>query len=431
MKSKTLVLIGLQWGDEGKGKIVDILDADFVIRFQGGNNAGHTIEFEDQKIVLHQIPSGILKPHCEVFLGSGMVIDLFQLSCEILALEKKGIACKKRIFISELAHLILPIHRIKDILQEKKRGKNSIGTTQKGIGPAYTDKVIRRGIRVGDIEETQDFQEYFVKKTKIEYEEIMQDCQKYNLELPDILSSYQELIANYKKIQTMLKDPLLFVAEKKKQKKKILLEGAQGSLLDLDYGSYPFVTSSNTVAGSGAIGSGLSFQDLDEVLGLFKAYSTRVGQGPFPTELSTAEGEALQKQGNEFGATTGRLRRCGWLDLCLIRKSMLASGVDYLGLMKLDVLDNFEEIKVCTHYEFRGKKIIIPPNNTAAWRDLKPVYKVFRGWLQNTSLVKKDKDLPKNCKIYIDFLQKELKKPIVFISTSPKRENYILRKTFF
>lgn len=431
MKGENLVLVGLQWGDEGKGKVVDILNADFVIRFQGGNNAGHTIVFEDKKIVLHQIPSGILKPHCEVFLGSGMVIDLAELSKEIATLEQQGIACRKRIFISELAHLILPIHKIKDVLQEFQLEKNSIGTTKKGIGPAYADKVSRLGIRVGDISEGQEFQEKFFRIMKQSYQAIAADCQKYHLELVDIEQSYQQLMKNYHNIQKSIRDPLDLLFKKKQQKKKILLEGAQGSLLDVDYGTYPFVTSSNTVVGSAMIGSGLSFRDIGSVLGLFKAYTTRVGQGVFPTELQEKYGKILQKKGGEFGATTGRERRCGWLDLCLLRKTIAINSVDYLALMKLDVLDSLEKIQVCTHYLLQDKKITIPPNNTALWNQLIPKYKTFAGWKQDTSEVKSYQKLPKNCKIYVDFLQKELKKPIVFISTSPKRENYIMREDFF
>ena len=430
---QTLVLVGLQWGDEGKGKVVDILSskADLVIRFQGGSNAGHTIEFDDKKFVLHQVPSGILNPQCQVFLGSGMVIDLWELNKEIAELQQQKISCKERIFISELAHLILPIHKIKDAVSENKLGKNSIGTTKKGIGPAYVDKVCRQGIRVCELAEDTEFYKKFIAKMEKTYLEIESDCQNLKLKLPNIEQSYQQLMLNYQKLKNNLRDPLEFVQERKKTGAKILLEGAQGSLLDLDYGSYPFVTSSNTIAGGAAIGSGLSIRDIDGVLGLFKAYTTRVGQGPFPTELNNKDGKFLQNTGNEYGATTGRNRRCGWLDLCLLRKTMLINGVSYLGIMKLDVLDFLEQIKVCTHYKLQGKNIATPPNNTSLWQYLQPQYQTFTGWQQDTSKIKTLAELPKNCKNYIKFLQKELKSPIVFLSNSPKKENYILTKNFF
>ena len=431
MRIKNLVLVGLQWGDEGKGKVVDILEADFVIRFQGGNNAGHTIVLEEKKFILHQIPSGILKPHCEVFLGSGMVIDLVELVKEITNLEKQGIVCQNRIFISELAHLILPIHKIKDILQEEKRGKNSIGTTQKGIGPAYTDKISRKGIRIGEIDKAKVFQKKFLGKMKKDYQEIETECKKYKLELVDPKKIYDELIKNYQKIKNSIQDPLAIIVQKKQQHKKILLEGAQGSLLDIDYGSYPFVTSSNTIAAAAILGSGLSFRDIHGVLGLFKAYTTRVGQGPFPTEQNNHIGTILQQKGGEFGSTTGRERRCGWLDLCLLRKTIAINAVDYLALMKLDVLDSLDEIKVCTYYKLQGKIITMPPNNTTLWNILTPQYQTFLGWKKDTSKIKKYNNLPKNCQNYINFLQKELKTPIVFISISPKREDYIMRENFF
>ena len=431
MKKKALILLGLQWGDEGKGKVVDILSADFVIRFQGGSNAGHTICIKNKKIILHQVPSGILNPSCEVLLGSGMVIDLQQLSAEIQELEKQNISCGNRIFISELAHIILPIHKIKDILSEIKKKKEVIGTTKKGIGPAYIDKVARNGIRVCDLNESKDFQQKFLEKMQFFYQEIEADCKKHELELPNIEESYQELMESYQKIKSFICDPLALVIAKKKEAKKILLEGAQGAFLDVDYGSYPFVTSSHTTIGGAFTGSELSFQDIQGVLGLCKAYTTRVGKGPFPTELFDNDGKLLQEKGNEFGSTTGRTRRCGWLDLCLLRKSIFLNSVSYLALMKLDVLDSFTKIKVCTHYKLEGKTLLMPPNNTHLWEKLEPQYKIFDGWQASTSKIKDFSKLPENCQIFINFLQKELKCFIVFVSTSPQREDYILREKFF
>lgn len=429
-----LALVGLQWGDEGKGKIIDILaaQADLVVRFQGGNNAGHTIKYENKKFVLHQIPSGIFHPQCKVLLGNGMVVDLISLAEEIEQLKQNKINLQKRIFISNTAHLIHPIHKIRDQISEFKLGKNAIGTTGKGISPAYSDKVNRKGIRLGDLADTENFKNIFYQKIEPLYPELEPYCKKANITLPNLNEVCEELLQVYQKLEEMFCDSLELIHKFKNEGKKILLEGAQGSLLDVDHGSYPFVTSSNTSAGMASIGSGLGPTDIKKVFGIFKAYTTRVGSGPFPTELNNQEGEYLQKHGEEFGATTGRIRRCGWLDLCLLKRSINLNGVSQLGIMKLDVLDKIDKIKVCISYKTKEGKIINnPPSINKDWDKLEPQYESFAGWQSSIVEAKTMNDLPRNCQNYLNFLQKELNLPIVLISTSPKRENCIITKNIF
>ena len=429
-----LTLVGLQWGDEGKGKVADLLSlqADVAVRFQGGSNAGHSIEYQNKKFVLHQVPSGIFNPKCEAILGNGMVIDLLELKNEIEGLEQKKIKCKKRIFISDGAHLILPIYKILDKISEFHLGKASIGTTHKGIGPAYSAKINRRGFRVGDLSNSASFKKLFFERMEEIYKTIKADCKKLKIKPETIETSYNNLMRAYKYLKPMFCDSLVLVNNKKKEKKKILLEGAQGSLLDLDHGTYPFVTSSNTLSAMAALGSGLSPRDLKNILGIFKAYTTRVGSGPFPTELTDNAGKYLQEQGREFGSTTGRNRRCGWLDLCLLRKTILLNGVTHLGIMKLDILDELAEIKVCVSYKTStGKKLLMPPTKAEDWYNLKPQFKKFTGWKSKTSSVKTIAKLPANCKKYLSFLQNELELPIVLVSASPKREDCIVTKKFF
>ncbi len=431
-----ITLVGLQWGDEGKGKIADLLSqhADWAIRFQGGNNAGHTIKYQDKKFVLHHIPSGICQPKCKTLLGGGMVIDLPDLCKEIEELQKQGINCKNRIFISEIAHLILPTHKIKDRISEQKKNTITIGTTGKGIGPAYADKVIRRGIRVCDLNENQDFKKMFYQKMKQDFAEISASHQNAtsNIKLPSIKKSYEELMAAYLKIKENIYDSHELLHVKTAKDKNILLEGAQGSLLDIDYGTYPYVTSSSTVAGMSAIGSGVGLRKINAIFGIFKAYTTRVGEGAFPTELKDQYGKYLQTQGGEIGSTTGRSRRCGWLDLCLLRKTIAINDISHLILMKLDVLDQLEEIKVCTSYKTKeGKKLLMPPNRIQDWNNLIPQYKSFKGWQCKTSQTKSIPNLPRNCQSYINFLQKSLKCPIIITSVSPKREDNLIKTTFF
>ncbi len=425
-----ITLAGLQWGDEGKGKIADLISqyADLVVRFQGGNNAGHTIKYQEKKFVLHHIPSGICQPKCKTLLGNGMVIDLPELCKEIEEIQKQGIDCKKRIFISEIAHLILPTHKIKDRLSEQNKKTFTIGTTGKGIGPAYTDKVSRKGIRICDLNANEDFKKIFFQKMKQDFAEI--SATHKNIKFPSIKKSYAELMDAYQQIKENICDSYELIQDKKN--KNILLEGAQGSLLDLDYGTYPYVTSSNTVAGMSAIGSGVGIRNINVIFGIFKAYTTRVGAGPFPTELKDKDGKYLQTQGDEFGSTTGRSRRCGWLDLCLLRKTITINSISHLILMKLDVLDQLETIKVCTSYKTKtGKELLIPPNRLQDWDSLIPQYKCFKGWQSKTHQIKSIPKLPQNCQRYINFLQKSLKCPIIITSVSPKREESLIKKTFF
>ena len=425
-----ITLAGLQWGDEGKGKIADLLShhADLVIRFQGGNNAGHTIKYQKKKFILHHIPSGICQPKCRVLLGSGMVIDLPELCKEIEEIQKQGLDCKKRIFISDLAHLILPIHKIKDRLSEQKKNTPTIGTTGKGIGPAYTDKVSRKGIRICDLSEGADFKKIFFQKMKQDFAEI--SATHKNIKLLPIKNHYTELMDAYQKIKENICDAHELIIDKKN--KNILLEGAQGSLLDIDYGTYPYVTSSNTIAGMSTIGSGVGPRHIDAIFGILKAYTTRVGAGPFPTELKDKDGKYLQIQGNEFGSTTGRSRRCGWLDLCLLRKTIAINSISHLILMKLDILDHLKKIKICTSYKTKeGKELFLPPNRVKDWDGLIPQYKSMEGWQKDTYQIKSFSKLPKNCAIYINFLQKSLNLPIIITSVSPRREDSLIRKTLF
>ena len=419
---KADVLLGLQWGDEGKGKIVDVIAPkyDIVARFQGGPNAGHTLEFNGLKHVLHLIPSGIFHENIVNIIGNGVVIDPMVFKKEILALEKLGAKPQKNLFISKRAHLILPTHRLLDAASEAAKGVEKIGSTLKGIGPAYMDKTGRNGLRVGDI-----FSPDFKKKY-----DFLVDKHKQLLALYDFKYDLKEHEpAWFDGLETLKKFKCIesekYLSDAFAEKKTVLAEGAQGSLLDIDFGSYPFVTSSSTVCAGACTGLGIPPNKIGRVLGIFKAYCTRVGSGPFPTELNDATGEALRKAGNEFGSTTGRPRRCGWLDLPALKYAIAISGVTELIMMKADVLSGLDTIKVCTHYDYNGEKIDFLPYDITS-HPLSLIYKDFKGW--KSDLQDLSKSIPPQLQDYIDFIEKEIKVPITMISVGPDRKQIIERK---
>ncbi len=419
------LLLGLQWGDEGKGKIVDVLtkNYDIVARFQGGPNAGHTLEFDGIKHVLHTIPSGIFHENSINLIGNGVVIDPVIFQKEIEKLEPFNINFKSKLFISRKAHLILPTHRLLDAASELSKGKSKIGSTLKGIGPTYMDKTGRNGIRVGDIELEDWLDKYKILSKK--HEKLIKNLNvdlQYNLHELEV--DFFKAIEKLKKINFI--DSENFIYNKLDKNKKILAEGAQGSLLDIDFGTYPYVTSSNTTAAGACTGLGIPPNKIKEVYGIFKAYTTRVGSGPFPTELFDSTGKKIAKIGNEFGATTGRPRRCGWLDLVALKYTVKVNGVTKLMMMKGDVLSGIKEIKVCTKYNYNGNIIEHFPfsiNND----NLKPIYKSFKGWKEDISTYTNEKSLPKAFLKYISFLEKELQTPISIISVGPDRKQTIIR----
>ena len=420
-----VVVIGSQWGDEGKGKIVDWLSskADVVVRFQGGHNAGHTLVIDGVTYKLRLLPSGIVRKNTISIIGNGVVVDPWALLDEIKEISSKGIEITpKNLIISDSANLILPFHKELDEIREDAAGKAKIGTTRRGIGPAYEDKVGRRSIRIMDLASEKDLDKRLdtalshhnairkgLEKQIYEKKQLKEDLLKISTEI----LKYSKPV--WKKID-----------EFKSNKKKILFEGAQGILLDIDHGTYPFVTSSNTVASAAATGSGCGPNSINYVLGITKAYSTRVGEGPFPTELTDRVGEELGERGKEFGTVTSRKRRCGWFDGVLVRQTIKISGINGIALTKLDVLDELEEIKMCIAYEIKGKKINYLPASTDEQLNIKPVYKSFNGWKSSTKGIKKFDDLPDNAKLYVTELEKFLETKVSSISTSPERNDTIL-----
>ena len=420
---KVDVLLGLQWGDEGKGKIVDVLAPkyDVVARFQGGPNAGHTLEFDGIKHVLHQIPSGIFREKTRNIIGNGVVLDPIVFKTEIEKLQKYNLNVKANLFISKKATLIIPTHRLLDQAYEKAKGVDKIGSTLKGIGPSYQDKIGRQGLRVGDIL-AGTFKEKFKKLTDIHFEILKGHDIPFNWE--ELESQFIEAVSFLKEFKLI--DSEYFINEELKKGSSILAEGAQGSLLDIDFGSYPFVTSSSTVTAGACTGLGVPPKNIGEVYGIFKAYSTRVGSGPFPTELLDAEGEKMRKEGNEFGSTTGRPRRCGWIDLPSLKYSIMINGVSQLLMMKADVLSIFPTIKVCTHYELGNGSITELVPYEIVNEKIKPVYTELKGW--NTSLTGvSENQIPIELAQYVDFLEKALNVPITLISTGPDRTQTIHR----
>ena len=417
------VLLGLQWGDEGKGKIVDVLtqDYDIIARFQGGPNAGHTLEFDGIKHVLHTIPSGIFHENAINIVGNGVVIDPIIFKKEIDALNKMEVDLTQKLLLSKKAHLILPTHKILDAASEKAKGKSKIGSTLKGIGPTYMDKTGRNGLRVGDINSS---------KFKNRYDKLVAkhcrllDNDFIDFDLDSLEKEWFEGIEVLKSFIHIDSEHYLHQAQKKG--KKILAEGAQGTLLDIDFGSYPFVTSSNTISAGACTGLGIAPNKIGDVFGIFKAYCTRVGSGPFPTELFDEVGEFIGKVGNEFGATTGRKRRCGWIDIPALKYAIAINGVTKLMMMKADVLSNLENILVCTHYKYNGELIDYLPFD-ASEDTVEPIYKELAAWKEDLTQLSSIEDAPTQLIDYIDFLEKELETPIVVVSVGPDRTQTLNR----
>tara|TARA_B100000579_G_scaffold112689_1_gene90154 strand:- start:1934 stop:3226 length:1293 start_codon:yes stop_codon:yes gene_type:complete len=422
---KNIVVVGSQWGDEGKGKIVDWLSeqADVVVRFQGGHNAGHTLVINGITYKLRLLPSGIVRKNKISVIGNGVVVDPWALLDEIEEIKSKGVKVDTENFIiSESANLILPFHREMDEIREDNAGKGKIGTTRRGIGPAYEDKVGRRSIRVMDLRSDKNLDQR-LESVLLHHNAIRKGLGKKIYEKDQLK---KDLLKIAPKILQFSKPVWLKLDEFKKQKKRILFEGAQGILLDVDHGTYPFVTSSNTVASSAATGSGCGPNTINYVLGITKAYTTRVGEGPFPTELKDKIGELLGTRGKEFGTVTSRKRRCGWFDGVLVRQTIKVSGIDGIALTKLDVLDELDEIKICIEYELDGKKIDYLPAAVEDQLKIKPIYKTFKGWKTSTNGIKNIDDLPQNAKNYIKEVENFIETKISSISTSPERDDTIL-----
>lgn len=419
---KVDVLLGLQWGDEGKGKVVDVLTPryDVVARFQGGPNAGHTLEFEGKKYVLRSIPSGIFQHGQVNIIGNGVVIDPVLFMEEAESLEKSGVNIKSILKLSKKAHLILPTHRILDAVNEKLKGDAKIGTTGKGIGPTYTDKISRNGLRIGDIE--HNFQEKY-NAAKQKHIALLKALGE-NPDISEMEKKWFEAIEYIKNYELIDSEHTVnrYLAEGK----SILCEGAQGSLLDVDFGSYPFVTSSNTICSGACSGLGVAPNKIGEVFGIFKAYCTRVGSGPFPTELFDETGKKMRDIGHEYGAVTGRERRCGWIDLVALRYTIMLSGVTQLIMMKSDVLDSFETVKACTKYIIDGKEVTDFPFSIE--ENLVPVYAELPGWKTDMTKIKSEDEFPAEFSDYVSFLEKELNVPITIVSVGPDREQTIIRK---
>ncbi|MCT4624305.1 MAG: adenylosuccinate synthase [Schleiferiaceae bacterium] len=417
------VLLGLQWGDEGKGKIVDVLTKqyDIIARFQGGPNAGHTLEFDGIKHVLHTIPSGIFHKEVTNLIGNGVVIDPIIFKKEIEALLKYDENITERLLISRKAHLILPTHRILDAASEASKGKKKIGSTLKGIGPTYMDKTGRNGLRIGDTELPSYKQSY---EALVEKHKALLSLYDFDYNLEEMEQEWFDAVEYIKSFQ--LVDSEVWIAEQMAAGKKILAEGAQGTLLDVDFGTYPFVTSSNTTSAGACTGLGIAPNKMDDVFGIFKAYVTRVGSGPFPTELFDKDGEELQKNGNEFGATTGRPRRCGWLDIPALKYAIHVNGVTKLMMMKADVLSGFETLKVCTSYKYRGDVISHLPFKIESDL-LEPIYEEVPGWQKDLTGCTEETEFPENLNNYIKYIEDKVGVPITLVSVGPDRKQTILR----
>ncbi|ALI97923.1 adenylosuccinate synthase [Rufibacter tibetensis] len=418
------ILVGLQWGDEGKGKIVDVLapQYDVVARFQGGPNAGHTLEFEGTKHVLHQIPSGIFHEHITNIIGNGVVLDPIVFRTEVEKLTARGIDASRNLFISKKAQLILPSHKSLDRISEEALGTSKIGSTQKGIGPAYQDKIGRSGLRVGDILQP-DFQERY-QATVEKHQKIASFYQK-GLEIEEL---EQQFFSAVEFLRTFtLVDSEYMINQAIKEGKKILAEGAQGSLLDIDFGTYPYVTSSNTLVAGACTGLGIAPRHIGEVYGIFKAYCTRVGSGPFPTELHDEVGEKIRQAGREFGSTTGRPRRCGWIDLPTLKYAIMLNGVTQLNMMKADVLDDFEEISICTHYKLADGTVTDHIPHDLDKSDITPVYITMKGWGEELRNYESYNSLPKALLEYVAYLEEQLEVSVNIISVGPDRKSTLVK----
>ncbi len=421
--AKNRIVVGCQWGDEGKGKIVDLLaaDADVIARFQGGANAGHTIVVDDRKYVLHLIPSGIIHPGKECFIGNGVVLDPFGFKEELDFLTSQNISYSGRLWISPAANLVLPYHKLIDAIQENARGTAPIGTTMRGIGPAYIDKVARNGIRVIDLFNPERLKKRldYQMKIKREFLEGSDD------ERADLKRTFDELIELAVILRPLVTDVSLALQRAKQAGKSILYEGAQGTMLDVDLGTYPFATSSNTTVGGALTGLGIGPHMIDEVTGVIKAYTTRVGAGPFPTELIDDTCDELRRRGDEFGATTGRPRRCGWLDLVQLRHAVRINGVQSIAVTKLDVLDEMEEIKVCTGYQLNGDTLDEVPLDLSLLQHVRPIYKSLPGWQAPSTGITTFEELPENARTYLNFVADSLNVSIAIVSTGARRDETI------
>jgi adenylosuccinate synthase len=423
---KNVVVVGAQWGDEGKGKVIDILTPhfDIVARYQGGHNAGHTVRIGDRKFVLHLIPSGILHPECECVIGNGAVVDPRAFNSEVEELTQHGIDCDGRLFVSSRAHLILPYHAELDQAREQRLGQNRVGTTMRGIGPAYEDKASRTGMRVGDILYPDLFQSTVRKNAEEANRELVSIGAK-PLSLDALVDEY---VSQAVRLRPFIRDTAALINAAVSKGKTVLLEGAQGTMLDVDHGTYPFVTSSNATAGGAATGTGLAPKLITGVLGIAKAYTTRVGGGPFPTELLDDVGAYLQKRGNEVGASTGRPRRTGWFDAVVVRYSVAINAFDALALPKLDVLDEFDEIKICKAYRLRGELIEEMPYSATLLAACEPVYETLPGWRTSISGATEYDRLPAAAKDYVRRIEELCNAPVALISTGPERNETIIRK---
>lgn len=420
-----IVLVGTQWGDEGKGKIIDVLakDVHYIVRYQGGNNAGHTVWVKGSQFILHLIPSGILWPARKCVIGNGVVVDPKVLLQEISELKKRGVSVKNRLYISELAHIIFPYHRLLDKLKEAQRGKARIGTTGRGIGPAYIDKVSRTGIRMVDLLTPEVFKE----KLSVNIEEINRALRKFYKEPP---INFRSLLREYqgytKKLRPYVTNISLLLNNAISRRQSILFEGAQGTLLDVDFGTYPFVTSSNSTAGGACAGTGVGPTKIDRVMGVVKAYTTRVGEGPFPTEFAPQMSAHIREKGGEYGATTGRPRRCGWLDMVMVRHSVLVNGIAELAVTKLDVLSGLERIKICTAYRYNGHTYKDFPACMNMLKKEHPIYEELLGWQEDISGIKRFSDLPINARRYINRMEKLSGARIKIISVGLDRDQTIV-----
>ncbi len=425
--SKKVIVVGTQWGDEGKGKIVDLLTetANVVVRFQGGHNAGHTLVINGNKTVLHLIPSGILRDNVHCLIGNGVVLAPDALFEEVDGLEKNGVPVTERLGISEACPLIMPHHIALDVARELKRGKRAIGTTGRGIGPAYEDKVARRGLRLGDLVYDHQFAEKLQRVMEYHNFALKNYYQTDTLDYQQVLD---QMLVYKERLLPLTVDVTQLLDDYSQQGRPMMFEGAQGMMLDIDHGTYPYVTSSNTSAGSAAAGSGVGPNAFDEVLGIVKAYTTRVGAGPFPTELSCEVGQHLGEKGHEFGATTGRQRRCGWFDSVLMRRSRQVNGLTTLCLTKLDVMDGLEEIKICTSYRYNGQELAVAPIGADALKQCEPIYETMPGWSENTQGIIEFEQLPQQAQNYIKRLEELVQVPIDIVSTGPDRSETIVLK---
>lgn len=419
------VVVGAQWGDEGKGKIVDLLskNVDYVVRYQGGANAGHTLKFDDTKIVLHLIPSGIFNGTAKCIIGNGVVIDPEELLMEIETVEEMGIGLQDRLIISNAAHIILPYHKKLDKLKEKHRGDSAIGTTGRGIGPAYVGKISRVGIRAADLFHSEVLKNKIASNLK-DINEALVHIYKEDPLSADKIS--EKLLQQAERLKPYINQTSTMLHQALQAKDHILLEGAQGSLLDIDHGSYPFVTSSSPTAGGACTGAGIPPAAIDHVMGITKAYCTRVGNGPFPTELEDEMGKKLRKEGQEYGATTGRPRRCGWIDLVALKYAVRISGIDELALTKLDVLNDFEQFSLCTGYSLNGSQTDIYPVSLYDLENVKPVYETMPGWDSDIKKCSSMNELPSEAAKYLQFIQDYLQVQIKILSTGPKRSETII-----